>query len=246
MLGHQRHERLAAVGPGLQVLGVAEAQRRAEQDRALDGRVVAVHQRQVGAERPAQQPAGAAGRGTRRTRSPPRRRTARHRASSNAPSLVPARRRRAAGVEPQHGDVGQGGQPVGRLAEDVAVHEAAVRGQRVQASPAWRPGRGPAAARARRRGSARPRCAARCPRGGPAGRCRTAPPPGRACLSAPVGHRCSRSSLPGSSRWSSGAGGPAGGVPVPALVQPTDAVGRPDHDMRSRRVARPAEQPGHR
>ena len=43
-----------------------------------------------------------------------------------------ARRRRAAGVEPQHGEVGQGGQPSGGLAEDVRVHEPAGGGQRMQ------------------------------------------------------------------------------------------------------------------
>ncbi len=57
--------------------------------------------------------------------------------------------RRAPRVEPQHGQVGQGRQPPGRLAENVAVHHPAVRGQRVQADqrghrrPVQRPGQLP-------------------------------------------------------------------------------------------------------
>jgi hypothetical protein len=40
---------------------------------------------------------------------------------------------RAAGIEPQHSQAGQRGQAERRLPEQVAVHHAAVRGQRVQA-----------------------------------------------------------------------------------------------------------------
>ena len=68
---------------------------------------------------------------TRRARWRPPRRTARSGPCRTCPRGA-ARGRRAAGVEPQHRDVGEGGQPAGRLAEDVAVHGAAVRGQRVE------------------------------------------------------------------------------------------------------------------
>ena len=65
-----------------------------------------------------------------------------------------AHARRAPGVEAQHGQPGQRRQPPGRLAEDVAVHHAAVGGQRVQADQgghrlAGRPGRASSPTRVR-------------------------------------------------------------------------------------------------
>ena len=133
-LRHERDHRLARIRPPLQMLRPAELQRRAEQDRSLDRGVVAIHQGEVGAEGPSDQPA-----------------VHQHRVlgelgeldgRGDVEPLVPrpveaavghaSCRRRAAGVEPKDRDVGQRREAVGRLLEDVAVHVAAVGGQRVQ------------------------------------------------------------------------------------------------------------------
>ena len=130
--GHQHQQRLARGRPGVE-LGVARAaQRRGQQDRALNRRVIAPLERQLGAERPAQQPQprqalrGAPGDGGGYVVA----------FGLAAPELALAAaplRGGAPGVEPEHGQVGEGGQAVGRLAEHVAVHHPALGGQRVQA-----------------------------------------------------------------------------------------------------------------
>ena len=106
-------------------------QGRRQQDGALDVVVAPVLERELGAERPAEQPrarqsalAHEVHRGGEIERLGP---AAVERALARA-----ARRRRAARVEPQHGEIGEGGQPRGGLAEDVRVHEPARRGQRMQ------------------------------------------------------------------------------------------------------------------
>ena len=131
-LRHQRHQRLARPCPGVQVLGAGEAQRRADEQRALDRRVAAVAQRQVRAERPAQQPQVRQVLGLREVQ---------RRGDVEALGLprverALARAVLAAGaprVEAQHRQPGQGREPPGGLAQQVAVHHPALRGQRVQA-----------------------------------------------------------------------------------------------------------------
>jgi hypothetical protein len=93
-----------------------------------------VHQRQVGAERPTQQPPVRQGRVLvelgqldRGRDVEPLPHTLVERALAGA-----GRRRGASGVEPQHRHAGESGQPVGRLPDHVAVHEATVGRQRVQ------------------------------------------------------------------------------------------------------------------
>ena len=113
-LGDEREQRLARICPRGKVFRAGVPQRRAEQDGALDRRVVAVHQGQVGAERPADQPAvrQPAPRGTRRTRSPRRRRTARRRRCRTSPRTVPARRRHPRRLKRSTATLGERGQPV--------------------------------------------------------------------------------------------------------------------------------------
>jgi hypothetical protein len=130
-LGHQGDQRTAVGVPGVEVGVGGAVQRRRQQDRALDHRVQPVHERELGTEGPADQPRvrqvtelGELDGGVH--------------VEALAAALVEgalagaARAGRAAGVEPEHGDVGQRRQPPGRLAQHVRVHVAAVRGQRVQ------------------------------------------------------------------------------------------------------------------
>ena len=160
VLGHERHQRLARVGPLLQVLRAAEAQRRADQQRALHARVAAVHERQVGAEATSPSATGAAG-------SRPRARSSAAATSSasavpapNAPWLVPcslvvprvlkrSTARSASAGSRQAALLAAGGCPSSRPGWAAGAGRSA--------SP---PGRAPAAARAHRPGSARRRCAA--------------------------------------------------------------------------------------
>jgi len=130
-LGDQDLERLAERVPLGQVSHGRPVQRRREQDRALDRRIGAVHERELGAERPTDEPPvrqvvelGVLDRG--------RDVVLLTDAALEHPAARATRRRRAAGVEPEHRDVREGGQPPGGLAEDVRVHVAAVRRQRVQ------------------------------------------------------------------------------------------------------------------
>ena len=107
-------------------------QRRREQDRPLDSRVQAVHERQIRPERPAHQPdvrqvveLGVLDRGSDVEPLPHSIVERSLTGSLNAG--------RATRVEPQDGDSGEGRQPIGRLAEEVAVHHPAMGRQRMQA-----------------------------------------------------------------------------------------------------------------
>jgi hypothetical protein len=131
-LGHERRDRLAGLGPRRQMVVRAESQRRRQQDQTLDGGVETVHERQVGAERPPDQPdVGEVGElGVLDGRRDVELLVLGVVELAAAGALDAAG---AAGVEPQHGDAGERGEPVRRLAEQVAVHHAAVSRQRVQA-----------------------------------------------------------------------------------------------------------------
>ena len=108
------------------------------------------------------------GRGRRRSRT---KSIAAARSNASAPAAVERalagapRRGRAARVEPQDREVGERGKPRGGLAEDVRVHESAGRRQRMQRHERRDRIAGPAAARVRRRASARRASRARCPPG---------------------------------------------------------------------------------
>ena len=132
VLGDQGDQPLAGLGPDLQVCGRGEAQRWRQQDRPDHSWVVAVHQRQIGAERPADEPdrrqiceLGVLDGG-------------RH-VQGLAPALVEGALTGAldtpgaAGIEPEYRDPGERRQPECRLAEDVAVHHPAVGRQRMKA-----------------------------------------------------------------------------------------------------------------
>ena len=131
-LGDERRDRLARLGPGLQVLGLGVPQRRRQQDGpATDGSRPYISVRSVPNDQPTSQMLGRSANSAYSTAAA---------TSNRSPTAVVERALaralhagRAAGVEPQHRDVGQRRQPVGRLAEQVAVHHAAVGGQRVQA-----------------------------------------------------------------------------------------------------------------
>ena len=74
---------------------------------------------------------------------------------SKAALAGPRRARRPAGVEAQHGQPGERGQPPRRLAQHVAVHHPAVRRQRMEADERGDRCADPRASRARRPGQAR-------------------------------------------------------------------------------------------
>ena len=132
LAGDQGQQRLASGRPGVQVRVGGPAQRRRDQDRALHRRIQAPLQRQLAAERPAEQPQpgqpGGHAPGDGRGHVVPFRF-----AAAELPAAAPAFGGGATGVEAQHRQAGHGRQPVGRLAQQVAVHHAAVRRQRVQA-----------------------------------------------------------------------------------------------------------------
>ena len=133
-LGHECDHWLARTGPFPQMFRAAVPQGRAEQDDPLDRRVVAVHQSEVGAERPPEQPAVYQRRVLGELGELDRRGDVEAFVSGLVEAALgrPSRGGRATGVEPQDGDVGQRRETVGRLLQEVTVHEAAVGGQRVQ------------------------------------------------------------------------------------------------------------------
>ena len=130
-LRDDRDQGLAGGGPGFEVLRPGVPQGWAEQDHADDAGVHAVHQGQVGAEAPAEQPRRRQVQGLDQVQG-----------CGDVVVLVdsvaesalagPLRAGGAAGVEAEHGDVREGWQPVGELLQDVAVHHPAVRRQRMQ------------------------------------------------------------------------------------------------------------------
>ena len=140
-------------------VGGAEAQRRRQQDRAL--------------RRPGRSRASGPGRCRRTSRAATRAAGRANSAysmaaatSNRSPAAVveaalagALHARGAPGVEAQHRQAGQRGQPERRLAEHVAVHHPAVGRAAGAGRPAWPPGPGPAAGPARRPGRARRRCA---------------------------------------------------------------------------------------
>ena len=174
---------------------------------------------------------------------------------------MPRTLRRAPGVEPQHREVGQGRQPPGRLAQHVAVHHAAVGGQRVQADQGGHRGRsaGSASSPTRRRpsavcssmssrragrielariggltGSVSPAAAVGGGRGDGVRRSRGGGGPTRAGQRGPGAAGVAVSGVPGSARPARPVPGPpAPGVPVPPVGQVAP----------SRRPARPPRAP---
>ena len=130
--GHQDQERLSGDGPGVEVRVTRAVQRRRDQDRPLHRRVVTPPQHEFRAERPAHQP---------QSRQPgiPAPGNGGGQVIAFGLTLVEGAlatamiRRGAAGVEPEHGQIRHGRQAIGRLAQQVAVHHPAVRGQRVYA-----------------------------------------------------------------------------------------------------------------
>ena len=169
-LGHQADQRPARGVPAAELVVGGEPQRRREQDRAGDAgsTLPYLSTRSVPNDQPTshgigQAPTGALGDRGRQVEPLAARVVER--------ALAGARRaRRAAGVEAQHREVGQRRQPPGRLAQDVAVHHAAVRGQRVQADQ----GRDRRSRQRQRQladqRAARRRCAGAAARAGPAAR----------------------------------------------------------------------------
>ena len=156
-LGHERDQRPAGRRPAVQVLVGGPVQRRRQQDRRPGRRgSSAPAQRQLGAERPAEQPD---------LRQPRVDRVADGRLDVVALRLAAAElavalallRLGAPGVEAQHGQVRQRGQPVRRLADARGCPSCRRASAAGAGRPAWRPGRGPRAAPARRPGSARRR-----------------------------------------------------------------------------------------
>jgi hypothetical protein len=132
VLGHERHERGARLRPGPQVLRTGEPQRRAQQDRARHARVAAVHERQVRAEAPADEPDPRQVEGLHEVQGRGHVVLLGHTAAVRALAGALGRAG-AAGVEPQHREVGERRQPVRHLLQQVAVHHPAVGGQGVQA-----------------------------------------------------------------------------------------------------------------
>ena len=131
---------LPLVAQRIEVVRLRAVQRRRHEHRALDVEFRAVHQRELGAETPAEQPTVQASPARPRSAPRPARRPPRPRPRQSA-LRRPARRGRAARVEAQHRDVGERGQAPRGLAQHVRVHEPAVSGQRVQGDE----GRGDAA-----------------------------------------------------------------------------------------------------
>ena len=131
-------------------------------------------------------------------------------------------RGRAAGIEPEDRQVGQGWQPVRGLAQQVAVHHAALRRQRMQADQG-RDGR----AVSRLRELADQRQPVRGHEGD------VLPPGGQHCAGRDLSHRVLSVGLQPGAR-PAGPSLPAGVVPVPPLLRARRAR-RPDHDVRGPR-----------